>query len=203
MTHLEARRPISNHLDMGRDTGPPSRISPMTPHPNRTDAKRHSLSADHPRLRVVPEARHSGPVAGAWWPHGDDLVTELLDLLPTLTARLGPIHRVIYHLDEWTAAPRKARIGDQQVRLDGYRHRPTATLDVLAFDGTALALLIIPPNTTGDSARAAMTAAADPDDTSTVASLLAITVPKGNDDSAETDGAEQQWESEGGTGPTY
>ncbi|WP_334028344.1 DUF5994 family protein [Nocardia terpenica] len=195
MTHIEARRPITNHLDMGRATGPPNRTSTMTPHPDR-----HSASAAQPRLCLGPDARRTGPVDGAWWPHSHDLVTELPDLFPALTPRLGPIHRVIYHLDTWTPAPRKTRIGDQQIRLDGYRHRPTATIDVHALDGTALTLLIIPPNTTSDTAGAALTAAADPANTSTVASLLALTVAKGIDDSAETGGAEQQWESEGGAG---
>ncbi|KZM71833.1 hypothetical protein AWN90_02755 [Nocardia terpenica] len=168
----------------------------MTPPPNRPEPN----PADQPRLRMVPEARHAGPIAGAWWPHSNDLVTELHGFLPALTARLGPIHRVIYHLGTWAPAPRKARIGDRQVCLDGYRHRPATTLDVVALNGTAVAVLIIPPNTTSDSAHAAMAAAADPTNPSTIDSLLAITAPKDIDDSAETVGAEQQWESDGGAG---
>ncbi|WP_280270833.1 DUF5994 family protein [Nocardia wallacei] len=171
----------------------------MTP-PTSAIAARHKTFADSPRLRVAPESRHTVSVDGAWWPRGDDLVAELPDLLAVLTARLGPIHRVIYHLDSWAPAPGKAALGGRQVRLDGYRHRSADTIDVLALDGAALALLVIPPRTDPGSAHAVMTAAADPDNTSTVESLLAVAAPHRDDVGVETGRAEQRWESEGGAG---
>ncbi|WP_024806045.1 DUF5994 family protein [Nocardia sp. BMG51109] len=166
--------------------------------PSTAVAARHKTFADSPRLRVAPESRHTGHVDGAWWPRGNDLVGELPDLLAMLTARLGPIHRVIYHLDTWAPAPGKAAIGGRQVRLDGYRYRPADTIDVLALDGAALALLVIPPRTDPDSAHAAMTAAADLDNTSAAESLLALAAAHRDDVGVEISCAEQRWESEGG-----
>ncbi|WP_280383516.1 DUF5994 family protein [Nocardia wallacei] len=172
----------------------------MTP-PAPAIAVRHKSSGYSPRLRVAPESRRPRPVDGAWWPHGDDLVAELPDLLAVLTARLGPIDRVIYHLDTWAPAPGKAAIEGRRVHLDGYRYRPAHTIDVVPLRGTALALLIIPPHTTRDSAEAAMTAAADPHNASTAASLLAFTAPQHDEVGVEIGGAEQRWESEGGSTP--
>ena len=56
---------------------------------------------------MKPKARMTGHVAGAWWPHSDELSKELPDLLAVLSVRLGDVARVTYHLDEWAKAPRK------------------------------------------------------------------------------------------------
>ncbi|GAB2719696.1 DUF5994 family protein [Nocardia thraciensis] len=162
----------------------------------RTGTDRYKAPIDRPRLRIAPGQRHSAPVDGAWWPRGEDLATELTELLPALATRLGPIQRVIYHLDEWIAAPGKAAIGDRRINLDGYRHRPTGTVEVLPLDGTPLTLLVVPPGTAAEAAGAVMSAAADSGNTATVVDLLgALTL-----DITETGGAEQRWESEGGSG---
>ncbi|GAB2695018.1 DUF5994 family protein [Nocardia thraciensis] len=173
-------------------------MTPQSRQSSPTSAGRHQTFGYSPRLRVAPESRRTRSVDGAWWPHSDDLVAELPDLLAVLTARLGPIHRVVYHLDTWAPAPGKAALAGRRVALDGYRHRPADTIDVHTLDGATLALLVIPPHTTHDSAEAAMTAAADPHNTSTVASLLALTAPHRDKAGVEIGGAEQQWESEGG-----
>ena len=62
-----------------------------------------------PRLRLKPKAPHSGYVDGAWWPRGDDLATELPDLLAVLSVRLGRIDRVMYNLNEWAKASQENR----------------------------------------------------------------------------------------------
>ncbi|WP_280320338.1 DUF5994 family protein [Nocardia wallacei] len=146
----------------------------MTSQTARTGTGRYEVPANRPRLLIAPEERRSAATDGTWWPHGDDLVTELTELLPVLTTQFGPIQRVIYHLDEWVAAPGKSAIGDRRISLDGYRHRPTGTVEILPLDGGTLTLLVVPPGTAADSADAVM--------------------------SADTGGAEQRWESEGGSG---
>ncbi|WP_067683965.1 DUF5994 family protein [Nocardia miyunensis] len=173
----------------------------MTLQTTRTGTDRYATSADRPRLRIAHEKRHSAVVDGAWWPQGGDLVTELTELLPVLIARLGPIHRVIYHLDEWAAAPGKATIGDRRISLDGYRHMPTGTVEIRPLDGAPLTLLVVPPGTGAESADALMSAAADPGKTATVVDLLAgLTSAAAERGGAEIGGAEQRWESEGGSG---
>ncbi|WP_159847711.1 DUF5994 family protein [Nocardia sp. CY41] len=84
---------------------------------------------------------------GVWQPYGSDLVAELPDLLAVLGDRLGPIHRVIYHLDEWTIAPGKLANAGRQVRLDGYRHKPAQTIDVLGVGGGRLTVRVDLPST--------------------------------------------------------
>ncbi|WP_245717703.1 DUF5994 family protein [Nocardia jejuensis] len=102
-------------------------------------------SADR-RLRLALNTSGSGPFDGFWWPHSRDLAGELPDLLAALSGRLGPIHRVVYHLDEWTPAPRKLEFAGRQIRLDGYRHLPARTLEVLAVSiGAQLTLQVIIP----------------------------------------------------------
>lgn len=85
-----------------------------------------------PRLRLKPKAPISGYVDGAWWPHSDDLLTELPDLLAVLlSVRLGPIDRVIYNLAEWVQAPKKLPTDEHVVRLAGYNRQPINTIEVL------------------------------------------------------------------------
>ncbi|AYF75805.1 hypothetical protein D7D52_20370 [Nocardia yunnanensis] len=96
------------------------------------------------RLELNPGG--AGSLDGLWWPRSRDLADELPDLLATLLPRLGPIHRVIYHLDEWSSAARKLEFGGRQIRLDGYRRLPARTLEVLAVSaGTRLTLQILAP----------------------------------------------------------
>lgn len=149
-----------------------------------------------PRLRMAATANDTISVDGVWWPRSDVLATELPELLEALAHRLGPIHRVIYHLDEWATAPAKLTSAGRRVRLDGFRHKPTHTIDVLDIDGSAIALLIIPPGTNAAAAHTVMTTAADPA-ASTVEDLMTITMQDAHGD-AESVAAEQQWDSEGG-----
>src|SRR3954451_21556671 len=107
----------------------------MAPQQDRTDVGRHPTPPQHtPRLRLKPKAPHSGYVDGAWWPHSDDLVAELPDLLAVLSVRLGPVARVIYNLTEWIAAPAKSAFGPETVRLDGYRLQPVHTVELLGVN---------------------------------------------------------------------
>lgn len=116
----------------------------MRSEPSGTKSKRQA-SPNH-RLRLELDVGGPGAVDGCWWPHSRDLTWELPDLLAMLVPRLGPIHRVIYHLDEWATAPRRLDFGGQRIRLDGYRHRPARTLEVLAVSiGTRLTLQIVTP----------------------------------------------------------
>jgi Family of unknown function (DUF5994) len=134
---------------------------------------RHGGPENTPRLRLKRHAPMSGFVDGAWWPHTDDLPTELPDLLSVLSVRLGPIARVMYNLDEWSTAPRRLTIGGSTVRLDGYRRQPSNTLEVLDGLGKRIVLLVVPSQTDPESAHSILMAAAATDDATSVHSLLA------------------------------
>ena len=139
-----------------------------------TDVGRHYMPPEHtPRLRLKPKAPTTGHVDGAWWPHSDDLVKELPDLLAVLSVRLGTVDRVLFNLAEWAKAPGRLLTGGRAVRLDGYRIQPAHTLEVLGMGREKLLLLVVPPDTDADLAHAAMMTAAATDDISSVADLLA------------------------------
>jgi hypothetical protein len=145
----------------------------MTQQESPPTAGRHPTPPDYtPRLRLKPKAERTGYVDGAWWPWSDDLTKELPDLLAVLSVRLGPIERVLYNLGEWSTAPRKAMVGERMVRLDGYRHQPINTLEILGVSRGRILLLVVPPATDPDQAHATMMAAAVPNDDSSVEGLL-------------------------------
>ncbi|MBF6328459.1 hypothetical protein IU452_07990 [Nocardia transvalensis] len=148
-------------------------------------------------MRLRSDTATPGHIDGAWWPHSDDLAAELPDLLALLRPRLGPIHRITYHLTEWSPVPGRFADAGRRVRLDGYRLKPARTLDVLGVSGDRIALLIVPPNTTPDVADATMNATTHSANPSTVAELLTITA-QAQSDHAESKAAEHNWDSEGG-----
>lgn len=170
----------------------------MTPQQTRKNAQDYTLPAHTPRLRLKPKAPRSGYVDGAWWPHTDDLATELPDLLAVLSVRLGRIDRLLYNLNGWARVPRKLVTGGRAVRLDGYRRQPINTIEVLGLDGGRLILLVIPPRTDPSDAHATMMTAAQPDNADTVDGLLAIS-PRDRDRRTLAASAHERWESEGGT----
>ncbi len=147
----------------------------MTPQSDHVDeGRRHTPPTHTPRLRLKPKAPLSGSVDGAWWPHSEDLVAELPDLLAVLSVRLGPIGRVIYKLNEWAPAPAKVTFGDQMIRLDGYRLQPVNTVEVIGTNRKKIVLLVLSPYTDAEQAHAVMMTAAGPNNALTVESLLMI-----------------------------
>ena len=129
----------------------------MTRHHNTTDTVRRPTPPEHtPRLRLKPKAPHTGYVDGAWWPHSDDLVNELPDLLAVLGVRLGTVDRVLYKVADWATAPAELVTDDGAVRLDGYRLQPPNTIEVLGRGGNRAVLLVVPPHTGPDRAHATL-----------------------------------------------
>ena len=143
------------------------------PSPTDVTSAPRSSPEHTPRLRLKPKGLISGYVDGAWWPHSDDLSTQLPDLLAVLSVRLGPIDRVLFNVNEWATPPRKLSTGGRAVRLDGYQRQPVHTIEVLGLNGGGrIALLVVPADSDPDEAHATLMAAATPHDTSTVGGLL-------------------------------
>jgi Family of unknown function (DUF5994) len=167
----------------------------MRPQQTRENSQNSTVPARTPRLRLKPTAPRSGHVDGAWWPRTDDLAIELPDLLAVLSARLGPIDRVLYRMNAWAKAPRSLGTGERAVRLDGHRLHPTNTIEVLGGDGVTL--LVIPPHTDADDAHITMMTAAHPHNAATVDGLLMIS-PRDRERRSQASNARERWESEGG-----
>jgi len=146
----------------------------MTLLQDHADGAQHPTTPEHtPRLRLKPKAPQSGYVDGAWWPHSDDLTTELPDLLAVLSVRLGRIDRVLYKFGDWAKAPAKFDSGGHPVHLDGYRTQPPNTVEILGLNRDRIVLALVAPDTDPDRAHARLMAAATPDDASSVDDLLA------------------------------
>ena len=172
----------------------------MAPRQDRTEVGRHPTPPEHtPRLRLKPKAPQSGYVDGAWWPHSDDLTTELPDLLAVLSVRLGPIDRVLYKFSDWEKAPAELATGGHPVHLDGYRLQPPNTVEVLGVDCNRIVLLVVPPHTDADRAHATMMAAAALDNDSTVDGLLSISL-RDRESRTQRTAAQERWDSDGGAG---
>lgn len=133
---------------------------------------KHPSPKNTPRLRLKPKAPPTGYVDGAWWPHSDDLPSELPDLLAVLSVRLGPIDRVIYNLAEWAKAPAKLATGGRAVRLAGYYRQPVDTIEVAGVNRSKLLLLVVPSRTNPEHAHDTLMAAAAPTNASTIDHLL-------------------------------
>lgn len=114
----------------------------MTSRSNAIKARRQDWSVRRLRLELDPAG--IGKADGVWWPHSRDLVAELDGLLSALRPGFGPVHRVIYHRDEWTTTPGEMLSGGLRTRLDGYRHMPARTLDIVGVGATLTLQLITP-----------------------------------------------------------
>ncbi|MHA3021855.1 DUF5994 family protein [Mycobacterium sp. BMJ-28] len=170
----------------------------MTVQETRKNAQGSTVPARTPRLRLKAKGPRSGYVDGAWWPHSDDLTSELPALLAVLSVRLGRVDRVLYDLNAWARAPRKFVSGEMTVHLDGYRLQPEDTIEIIGLDGDRITLLVLPPHTDADDAHTAMMAAAQSADASTVTKLLMTSAhERGRRTMAFS--AQERWESEGGT----
>jgi len=121
---------------------------------------------------LKPKAPVSDFVDGAWWPHSDELPTELPDLLAVLSVRLGPIDRVTYNLTEWAKAPVKMAYDGRLVRLAGYNRQPVNTIEVIGANRKKLVLLVVPARTDSAIAHDTMMAAASPNNILSVDRLL-------------------------------
>lgn len=149
-----------------------------------------------PRLRLKPKAPPSGHVDGAWWPSSDDLTTELPDLSAVLSFRLGEIDRVTYNFNEWIEAPTQLTTGGRAVQLDGRHRQPSNTIEVTGRNRSKIVLLVVPWYTDPDYAHAIVMAAAEPNDASTVDSLLMIS-EQDRESRTRATAAQGRWESQG------
>ena len=151
----------------------------MTLQGGRATTCRREQGPEHtPRLRLKPKASPTGYVDGGWWPHTDDLATELPDLLAVLSVRLGAITAVTYNPSEWANAPASLRTGGHCVQLEGTHLQQAGTLKVLGADDKKVLLVVVPHQFDPDIAHETMMAAAVPNNASTVDDLLMVSAPE-------------------------
>lgn len=148
-----------------------------------------------PRFRLKLTAHGSGYVDGAWWPHSDDLLTELPGLIAGLSIRLGAISCVKYNNTEWRITPTELVSGGGAVQLEAYRGQPPNTVEVLDSKGNKIVLLVVPFHIDPDQAHGIVMAAAASGDASTADTLLMISV-KDRESRTKRDAARDRWDSD-------
>lgn len=125
------------------------------------------------RLTLKPLPRgDAGYVDGAWWPRSRNLLAEVPSLLREFGTDGGRLERVSYRLADWDPTPRTMGVGTSLIRLGGYRSLAANTVNLLV-SGRWLALLVVPPETPERSAERTLGTAGTPDNTDSIAELLA------------------------------
>ncbi|MFV9430077.1 DUF5994 family protein [Rhodococcus sp. 5G237] len=131
----------------------------MTEHPRRAftnrDLRRFRAAAgggqpfDVPtrtvRLLLRDPDDHSTGVDGAWWPRGDNLTTELHDLVSALTSRLGRTERIAFDWNVLSLSQRGIDPPDGIELVGPAPDQPSNLMYVFGRRETCLRLSIIEP----------------------------------------------------------
>lgn len=93
-------------------------------------------------------------LAGAWWPHSSDAVTELQGLLPDAGEHLGGrVTRVSLNMDAWGPdQPRRLRVGGEIVRLGWFHSLDPTTVTFRRGSDAAVTLFVVPPDSDAERA---------------------------------------------------
>ncbi|PBC83437.1 MULTISPECIES: DUF5994 family protein [unclassified Streptomyces] len=111
-------------------------------------------------LRLVTTQTREQVLDGAWWPRSRDIGAELPGLIAALTAHLGPVLRVGLDTAAWEELPTCLVIDDRVVHIDSFPIGDDTVL-ITRGDQDYFSLLVVPPHTTPEAARAAMARAVE------------------------------------------
>ncbi|MCT9139334.1 MULTISPECIES: DUF5994 family protein [Streptomyces] len=106
-------------------------------------------------VRLETTHERQGVLDGAWWPRSRDIAAELPGLISALTEYLGPITRVGLDARAWEGLPTRMTIDDRVVHIDSFAAGDDTVL-ITRGEQDLFSLLVVPPHTTPDAARAAM-----------------------------------------------
>lgn len=142
----------------------------LATHPDTSAGKAEPMRAEV-RLRIKPNTATRGHVDGAWWPRSHDPAAEFPGFILAMSSWVGPIRRVTYHLHDWDTTRRELTVEAWTVTLVGL---PTLDANTIVVTGQRrMMLLVVPPSTPGDAARAILGSAAGPDTVASVKEILA------------------------------
>ena len=106
-------------------------------------------------LRLETTESRKGALDGAWWPRSRDIGAELPALLSALVAHLGPVSRVGLDAAAWEGLPTRIVVDDHVVHIDSFPVGDDTVL-ITRGDRDHFSLLVVPPDTPPEAARAAM-----------------------------------------------
>ena len=119
------------------------------------DAVHHSVKPGMALLRLETTHSREGILDGAWWPRSRDIVAELPALISALTEHLGPVTQVGLDGSAWDELPTRVMVDGRVVRIDSFPVGDDTVL-ITRGDRDHFSLLLVPPDTSPDAARAAM-----------------------------------------------
>ncbi|MFI7015497.1 DUF5994 family protein [Streptomyces sp. NPDC050164] len=156
------------------------------------------LSSSSLRLSLAPVGPVPALLDGAWWPRSRDLAAELPSLTAVLDPLWGRITRVTVNPTHWPVVPRKVPVAGHVVKVGWFLPEQDAhELLLLSYYVGRWNLLVIPPQTTPESAARLMAAASDPLGTSTGSRLMAQEARSRAANEADR-AVEAVWDSAGG-----
>lgn len=145
-----------------------------------------SFQSTQLRLSLSPHLG-SGSLDGAWWPHSRNFERELADLIDHFPPGAGHVDRVLFSRSDWLTNPSRVEIDRGFIKTGSFPNDDTHLLVLKLSTGVDLNVLVIPPETTGEAARAILLRAATPYDGPLSVSALLTTAVAGPIES-EADG---------------
>ncbi|MEV8431632.1 DUF5994 family protein [Streptomyces sp. HUAS 31] len=144
-----------------------------TSHPERllTDGVHESVRPGTALLRLTTTHDRQGILDGAWWPRSRHLATELPGLISALTERLGPVTRIGLDTGAWDEMPTRMTVDHRVVHIDSFSEGDDTAL-VTRGDQDYFSLLVVPPDTPPDAARAAIAEAVSADNPKQAVQIL-------------------------------
>jgi hypothetical protein len=122
-------------------------------------------------LRLTTTPDRQGILDGAWWPRSRHLAAELPGLVSALTERLGPVTRIGLDSAAWDEVPTRMTVDDRVVHIDAFPVGDGTAL-VTRGDQDYFSLLVVPPDTPVEAARAAMAEAVRADNPKQAVQIL-------------------------------
>ena len=135
------------------------------------DAVHEAVRPGTALLRLETTHAREGILDGAWWPRSRDVGAELPALVAALTEHLGPVTRVGLDSSAWDELPTRLVVDGRVVHLDSFPVGDDTVL-VTRGDQDHFSLLVVPPGTAPDAARAAMTRALRADNATEAEQIL-------------------------------
>ncbi|MER7623002.1 DUF5994 family protein [Streptomyces sp. NPDC126503] len=149
---------------------------PPTPPRLLPDAVHEAVGPGSALLRLVTTHTRQSLLDGAWWPRTREVERELPPLVTALAAHLGPITRVGLDTSAWNGIPPRLVIDGRVVHLDSFAVGDDTVL-ITRGDSDHFALMVVPPGTAPEAARAAMARAVDADNVTQAAEILLAAFP--------------------------
>ena len=138
------------------------------------DGMHESVRPGTALLRLETTHDRRGVLDGAWWPRSRDVAAELPGLVSALSEHLGPIARVGLDSAAWDALPTRLDVDGRVVHIDASSVGDDTVL-VTRGDQDLFSLLVVPPDTPPDAARAAMAQAVRADNVKGAGRILVDT----------------------------